>query len=31
VVRGARVMWESELVMPATGEAIRFGEALPRL
>jgi dihydroorotase len=28
VVRGSRVMWEGELVTAATGEAIRFGEAL---
>ncbi len=28
IVRGLRVMWEGELVTPARGEAIRFGEAL---
>jgi dihydroorotase len=27
-VRGAKVMWEGELVTPATGEAVRFGETL---
>jgi dihydroorotase len=30
VVRGARVMWEGELVTAATGAAVRFQEALPR-
>ena len=29
-VRGQRVMWQGELVLAATGEAVRFGEALPR-
>jgi dihydroorotase len=29
VLRGARVMWEGELVTPSTGEAVRFFEALP--
>jgi dihydroorotase len=28
-VRGRRVMWQGELVTPATGEAILFNEALP--
>ena len=28
LVRGARVMWEGELVAPATGEAVRFLEDL---
>lgn len=27
-VRGKRVMWQGELVAPATGEAVRFGDAL---
>jgi len=31
VVRGSRVMWESELIAPAQGEAVRFSEALPPL
>lgn len=30
IVRGRRVMWEGEIVTPATGRAIRFHEALPR-
>jgi len=30
IVRGNRVMWENELVMPARGEAVRFLEALPK-
>lgn len=30
VVRGRRVMWEGELVAAATGEVVRFLEALPR-
>lgn len=30
VLRGARVMWEGELIGGATGQAIRFHEALPR-
>jgi dihydroorotase len=30
IVRGRRVMWDSELVTPATGDVVRFGEALPR-
>jgi dihydroorotase len=30
VVRGRRVMWEGELVAAGKGEAVRFGEALPR-
>ena len=30
LVRGERVMWEGELAPAATGEAVRFGEALPR-
>jgi len=30
VVRGRRVMWEGELVTPSAGQAVRFGEALPR-
>jgi dihydroorotase len=29
-IRGRRVMWEGELVTPATGEAVRFSEVLPR-
>jgi dihydroorotase len=28
VVRGRRVMWEGELLTPAQGEPVRFGEAL---
>ena len=28
IVRGRRVMWEDEIVGPATGEAVRFTEAL---
>jgi dihydroorotase len=28
VVRGLRVMWDGEVVTPARGEAMRFGEAL---
>jgi len=28
-VRGEKVMWEGELVTPARGAAVRFGEALP--
>jgi dihydroorotase len=28
-VRGAKVMWEGELVTPATGAPVRFHEALP--
>lgn len=28
-VRGARVMWEGELLAPARGEPVRFGEAMP--
>jgi dihydroorotase len=27
-VRGRKVMWEGELLSPATGEAVRFGETL---
>jgi len=27
-VRGARVMWESELLTPGAGEAVRFLETL---
>lgn len=30
VVRGRRVMWEGELVTPATGVPVRFLEALPK-
>jgi dihydroorotase len=30
LVRGRRVMWEGEILTRATGEAVRFGEALPR-
>ncbi|GGD13614.1 dihydroorotase [Aureimonas glaciei] len=30
IVRGRRVMWEGEIVEAAQGEALRFGEALPR-
>jgi dihydroorotase len=30
VVRGSRVMWEGVLTMPASGQAVRFQEALPR-
>jgi len=29
VVRGAKVMWHSEIIAPAQGEAVRFLEALP--
>jgi dihydroorotase len=29
VIRGRRVMWESELLSPATGQAVRFQETLP--
>jgi len=29
VVRGARVMWEGDLVHPARGEAVRFLETMP--
>ena len=29
-VRGNRVMWQGELVQGANGEAVRFGESLPR-
>jgi dihydroorotase len=29
-LRGARVMWQGELTAPATGQAIRFHEALER-
>lgn len=29
IIRGQRVMWEGELVMPAAGQPIRFLEALP--
>ncbi|ACK50068.1 dihydroorotase, multifunctional complex type [Methylocella silvestris BL2] len=28
IVRGARVMWEGEIAAPATGEAVRFWQAL---
>lgn len=28
ILRGLRVMWEGEIVTPARGEAMRFGEAL---
>src|SRR5262249_19543485 len=28
-VRGARVMWDGELIMAAQGEAVRFVETLP--
>jgi dihydroorotase len=31
IVRGRRVMWEGELTAAATGEPVRFQEALPRL
>lgn len=30
VVRGARVMWENELVTPSKGQPVRFANALPR-
>lgn len=30
IVRGRRVMWEGEIVEAGQGEALRFGEALPR-
>lgn len=30
IVRGTRVMWEGEIVTPATGRPIRFVEALPK-
>ena len=30
IVRGNRVMWEGEIASVAQGEAVRFGEALPR-
>jgi dihydroorotase len=30
IVRGRRVMWEGDLVTPATGEAVRFQETLTR-
>lgn len=30
IVRGSRVMWEGEIVTPATGEPALFYEALPR-
>src|SRR5690606_24425675 len=30
VVRGRRVMWEGELLAPATGQPMRFLEALPK-
>jgi len=29
-IRGARVMWQGELLTPSTGQPIRFHEALPR-
>jgi dihydroorotase len=29
VIRGDRVMWEGELVTPASGQAVRFAECLP--
>ena len=29
LVRGRRVMWEGQVVSPGSGEAARFGEALP--
>ncbi|WP_193175605.1 dihydroorotase [Oricola nitratireducens] len=29
VIRGRRVMWEAEIVTPATGEPVLFSEALP--
>ncbi len=28
IVRGARVMWEGEIVAPARGQAVRFQESL---
>lgn len=28
IIRGQRVMWEGELVTPARGQAVRFGQAL---
>ena len=28
IVRGQRVMWDGELTMPATGEPVRFQQAL---
>jgi dihydroorotase len=31
VVRGARIMWEGELVAPSRGRPVRFQEALPRV
>ncbi len=30
VVRGARVMWQGDLIAPSTGAPVRFLEALPR-
>jgi dihydroorotase len=30
VIRGRRVMWEGDLVAPATGERVRFVETLAR-
>ena len=30
IVRGRRVMWESEIVEGSLGEAVQFSEALPR-
>ncbi|MBV1704124.1 MAG: dihydroorotase [Hyphomicrobiales bacterium] len=30
IVRGRRVMWEGELVGPATGRPVAFGETLPK-
>ena len=29
IVRGRRVMWEGELMVPSTGEPVRFAETLP--
>ena len=29
IVRGRRVMWDNEIVTPATGEPCRFAECLP--
>jgi dihydroorotase len=31
VIRGRRVMWEGALIVPSTGAAVRFAEALPRV
>lgn len=31
LVRGRKVMWDGEIVTPPAGEAVRFGEAMPRM